>query len=80
MSADTRFPWRPDCQEEHTLHEAVPDEPDAEDSDVTCATCGHTLDMVWVHMFEIDLDDLNAASTFEIDLDATMTPDGMERR
>lgn len=52
----TRFPWHPDCQEEHPIHEPQPDLTRVEDEDLVCDVCGHPIDVVYVHSFELPIE------------------------
>ena len=55
---ETRFPWRPDYQDEIHVHAPQPDDPPGEPCDApTCAVCGRPLDVVFVHLFEVPVDD-----------------------
>ncbi len=56
-AVETRFPWRPDYQDEIAVHAPEPDVPDDPCEAPTCVVCGRTLDIIFVHSFEIPVDE-----------------------
>lgn len=56
-TAKTRFPWRPDYQDELHIHAPEPDIPDEPCEAPSCVICGRPLDIVFVHLFEVPVDE-----------------------
>jgi hypothetical protein len=54
---ETRFPWKPDYQDEIHVHAPQPDDPGEPCDAPTCVICGRQLDVVFIHLFEVPVDD-----------------------
>ena len=55
--ARTRFPWNPDCGEEHDPHEPTLEPSSSNDEELYCEVCGHGVEVVVVHLYEMPVED-----------------------